>query len=498
MKQKTLAIICLLALCLCTTQSTGYLTLENKYTARMEITDLYIDDVDNDDLKEILATSYDSKLYFLDSNLNLKWKYDARSYVFTAKTLDLDNDGIKEIAVGAASLRALTINNTVIKKIKTSAPVKAIIIDDFDNDGFDDIMAAAGSIRSHTLYIFDKDLNIIWQKTIRGDFPWGIAIEDLNGDGQKEVIVAGSSVLTYDQDTNLIWKHDLDGSAYDLKIDDIDGDGIKEIIVGSHPKLKVLTTEGKLKWEYTTGGTIRSICVTDLEDDGTKEIIVGSDKVYLIDSKGNLIWDYQTIDDVYSIQSGDLNWDGIKEIAVASKKIYVLGNDAKLQWEYTPYRTATKILITDIDNDTKNDLIVGGADHNIYLFKAREIYVKEIQSHQLYADAEKLYNQGKYPEAKTKIDEAITITNTLKIGKCTEDPDQCTQLSNKITEKITPTTQADTTTTQPPIVNITTTTTQPPKNEDTPQDNNPAKMILLAIIAATITAGTLYLYQKKK
>lgn len=484
MEKRILAMLCIFFVATGSAQSPGYITLENKHIARMEITDLYIEDVDGDGMKEMLATSYDSKFYLLSSNTKLRWMYDARSYVYSVKTFDMEKDGKKEIVVGAASLRILDQNNTVITKVKTADDVKKIIVEDLDNDGFDDIVAVTGSVRSHTIYIFNKEFEVIWQQAIRGDFPWGIAVHDINKDGRKEVLMAGSEVLAYDDDRNMIWSYKLDGSAYDLKIEDVDGDGEEEILVGSRPSLTALKTNGELKWEYRTEGIVRSIRITDLEKDGKKEIIIGSDKIYVLDGTGKELWSYQTTDEVYYVNSGDLDWDGIEEIGAASKKIYVLDKDGGEQWIYEPYRTATKLFIEDVDNDNRNDLIVSGADNTVYLFKAREIYIKEMQSHTIYEEAETLYNEGRYKDAKEKIDEAITISATCNMGKCVEDPQDCDELKAKILERIpkTTTTIIHLMTTTSTTRVIETTTTQPAEEEGDTGILLPAVAVLLVIV----------------
>ncbi|RLI91734.1 MAG: hypothetical protein DRO89_03390 [Candidatus Altiarchaeales archaeon] len=442
----------------------NYITLENKFNARMEITDLYVVDLNNDGSKEIIATSYDSKVYLLDSAANKIWQYDAKAYVYSVNAIDMENDGLPEIVAGSSRIHILDFNRTVLRRSQRLDPVKRMVVGDFDLDGFDDIMVSTGRIRSNTVYIFNNKFEILWQKSVRGEFPWGIAMGDLDNDGKKEVIIGGSEILVYDADKNLAWGFKPDGGVGDLLVEDIDDDGKKEVLVGSYSTFYVLTNDGGLKWSYKTKSTVKSIHVTDLEHDGKKEIIIGSDKAYLFDAKGDLIWSFNTSGDVNFVHSGDLNWDDTEEVAVGSKRIYVLGKDGNVQWEYEPYRAAMKLLITDVDNDGRNDLVVGGLDNTVYLFKAREVYIRGIQSYSLYEEAEELYNKGNYSGAKSKIEEAIYIRDRWNIGKCKEDTEKCDSLLQKINEKLPSTTTTTTTTTTLPItttIEETTTTTLP-------------------------------------
>ncbi len=341
MKLSNLLILCVVFVSVLGLNVSAYMTLENKYTARMEVTDLFVDDIDSDGAKEVFATSYDSKLYLLDSDLNLKWKYDARSYVNAVRTINVEG-GRKEIVLASANLRLLDLNGSVISKVNTKDPAKKIIISDIDGDGMEDIVVVSGTVRNHVIYIFDNNLELIWQKSFKGDFPWGLGVLDLNGDGTKEVLAAGSQILAYDILGDMLWNSGSEGSCFDLETVDLDLDGSEEVIVGCRPYLKVFSKEGELIWQYKTGGTVKSIEVSDIDGNSRKEIFVGSDKLYSLDADGNLRWSFNTSDEVYCVATGDLDWDGVEEIVVASKKVFVVDGSGSKQWEYEPYRVSTR------------------------------------------------------------------------------------------------------------------------------------------------------------
>jgi outer membrane protein assembly factor BamB len=447
MKEKILAMLCILLLSYAGAE-VGYLTLENKFNARMEITDIFIDDVNGDGKKEVLAGSYDSKVYLLDSGMNQIWKHDAKSYVFSVATRKID--GKKQIVVGAASLRILDLSGTVLERINTADPVKKIVVGDIDADGKDEIVAVANSVRNNEVYIFNSDLAITAQKNIKGEFNGALTLLDVNGDGKKEIVIGASDIYAYDKDMNLVWVYKMQNPVFDIAAADIDNCGKPEIIAGSKPNVIALNLLGKLMWEYNTSGTVKSIRVSDLEGDGKDDIIIGSDKLYRLDANGKLIWSFATVDEVNYISIGDINWDGTEEIAVATQKIYVVGADGKAQWEYEPYRVATRVFIEDLSGSgRKEDLIASGADYNVYLFKTREVYIKETRSYTLFEEATNLFGRGMYPEAKAKIDEALLIKDSWNVGKCAKDLNSCTALRQKIVDKIptTTTTVAATSTT---------------------------------------------------
>jgi hypothetical protein len=167
----------------------------------------------------------------------------------------------------------------------------------------------------------------------------------------------------------------------------------------------------------------------------------------------------------------------------------VIGRNGTAQWEYEPYRVATNIFIEDLDADGKNDLLASGADYTVYLFKAREVYVKEMQSYTLYDQACSLYDGGMYNAAGEKIAEAVAIGAQWNVGKCAKDAAACEEISQRIGEKT-----ATTTTT---AAEAATTTTQAAATTTQPQETSPmgglllpaAVVVLLGIAAAYFLAG---------
>lgn len=121
------------------------------------------------------------------------------------------------------------------------------------------------------------------------------AVEDIDGDGKKEIIFSNYSITVLDAATGSIkWRVNSgkdrnspvvevggnNGHTWsDIEIHDINGDGKKEIITGhGHGLISVLDSNGYFLpgWPQTPADvSVRSVEVADLDSDGKMEIIVG-------------------------------------------------------------------------------------------------------------------------------------------------------------------------------------------------------------------------------
>jgi len=117
----------------------------------------------------------------------------------------------------------------------------------------------------------------------------------------------GNSVFEFFDDfepTNLVsWNYEDYGFGDKTNlvfVHDIDGDGQKEIILGrmcDANKFVVLNHDGSHRFTFTGDDTnisfnYHAIAFGDINGDGKDEIIFGSDKVYAIDCNGNKVWSY--------------------------------------------------------------------------------------------------------------------------------------------------------------------------------------------------------------
>lgn len=77
------------------------------------------------------------------------------------------------------------------------------------------------------------------------------------------------------------------GEINDIAVCDINGDGQKEILVASD-ELEIFTNDGARIFNYKSGvGYLESVSVGDVDGDGINEIVIGGCGVYML--KPNLM-----------------------------------------------------------------------------------------------------------------------------------------------------------------------------------------------------------------
>ena len=132
-----------------------------------------------------------------------------------------------------------------------------------------------------------------------------------------------------------------------------------------------------LKWKYLSDGAVVFVHVDDLDNDGFKEVIAAASKetmiggsgwIYVFDREGNMTWKltgkYDLPGPISSILIDDLNNDGKKEIIVGIfSYVHVLDSDGIEEWKSrTDYRCKViSLFVDDLDNDGSKELIVGAS-----------------------------------------------------------------------------------------------------------------------------------------
>ena len=238
------------------------------------------------------------------------------------------------------------------------------------------------------------------------------AVEDLNGDGYKEVIVGGQhgmnigilSTFTYNGNMLSGWPQYIDTSPdYGVAVGDINQDGLKEVVTTfdfHSPKIHVYDLNGNLVWmqkmrDYS--GELGCVTLDDINKDGYSEIITQSrqGKMLVLDYLGNNLTGWPQDLPEYDIRvrkcvsTADFDGDGYKEIvfSLATGPIYKKGDlwvkyrggvgvfnyDGSLRWfktwpneittEYFHYAVFTSPVIADVNADGQLDIILG---HGIF------------------------------------------------------------------------------------------------------------------------------------
>jgi len=183
-------------------------------------------------------------------------------------------------------------------------------------------------------------------------------------------------------------------------VEDIDNDGKKEILLSNFYYLHVFKNNGEYKegFPQLIGYTSSTPAVGDINNDGKKEIIVGTGmptsswyggegKIYVFNSSGGILWS-QALGDNYRVAGsspvlGDIDGDGKEEIVHGATRGYhisrvyawnddgtlVSGFPVDLQNDITKSDTLSKVVLADADNDGKKEIFVVSYQKKIYGIK---------------------------------------------------------------------------------------------------------------------------------
>jgi hypothetical protein len=288
-------------------------------------------DLDGDGTKEIIAGSFDNRVYawHYDGSWVRGWPRHVFDTVWSSPaTGDLDRDGLMEVVIG---------------------------VDAHADPYF-------GSIDGGAIYAFRNDGTVLagFPKYIRQNIESTPALVDLNRDGYLDIVVGGGTfynsgpegykVHAIDRHGNYLpgWPTTTNGNVSGSPaIADIDADGLPEVVVGSFDrKFYAWRYNGALVsgWPVTphtwTGGNYHqySGIIANLDggtnQDGRLEVFTHSEwEVLVMDANGS-----------------QLTWDG------------TAGNPQNKPTYYADFTLDATPVVTDVDADGKLELIAGGGD----------------------------------------------------------------------------------------------------------------------------------------
>ncbi len=279
------------------------------------------------------------------------------------------------------------------------------IINDVSGNGIQEVIAGTQAYAYKVCCIEGETGNLIWDypmSTKVGDLK---TIEDLNGNGSQEALIAEGFLLTIpstppvgpklyclDGETGVeIWSFTPDPQGFIPAIDiipDVTGDGVSDIIVGSDSCWVALVdgSNGNPVWTSSVPGQhIQAVSpIEDVNDDGISDVLIGNWDWYnpgiagtycFSGANGDMIWE-KNIGDIQSNcvkNIPDINNDEKEDVIVGNLDgvMYAFsGADGTTIWtNSTPTDFIQEVVITqDINGDSKNEVIAGSGDDNVYCF----------------------------------------------------------------------------------------------------------------------------------
>ncbi len=327
----------------------------------------------------------------------------------TSAVFDVDNDGVPDIVAGAnwykgpdyekqPNFRNIETNGEFVNNGSDHAY-------DIDGDGWTDIISN-GWFEDQNIYWYrnpGKQAGM-WEKSllIEGKDIEYIFFEDVDGDGDPDIIPCHwytepmSDLVWYENNNGKFTRHLIQTEAerHGIGLGDINGDGRKDIVtVVGWFEAPEDYQNGEWIWhkELTidTDAASLPMVIFDVNNDGLNDVIYGEAHaygLYWMEQKPTGEWERHTIDQswsqVHQLVLFDIDEDMELELVTGKRLRGHAGGDPGSSdplgiWYYDIDRktqeftrkpivynanigTGMQINITDIDEDTDNDIIVSG------------------------------------------------------------------------------------------------------------------------------------------
>lgn len=341
-------------------------TKTTKYTitTNLDIDTLYLKDVNNDGVDEILYgdAQWGSIICYNAVTRAKMWSVEnPDSGVAAINYADLNNDGKQELiwtsgwrSTGPDYLNIYDVagKKLIWKSADVVGPFYAIEKGDVDGDGKDEIVAVSyegeSGYESGVLVIIDAQTNKVKWKSEVGFLKqiWtglhNVSIKDIDNDGQNEIIIAAGEYYTgaiwiidgknYSIKSSYVFSTDDIDELYALTVDDIDNDAEQELIVASNKNLySIRPSDWAIEWKVSISNYSYEkpiLRCSDLNGDGKKETILCKGEIQIVNGSDQSFWTSQE-NNYVNFDLFDFNDDGVLDIVATTTNGYIVTIDGK-------------------------------------------------------------------------------------------------------------------------------------------------------------------------
>lgn len=329
----------------------------------------------------------------------------------TATVNDFDGDGLKDVAYTSENPITLTVvfseSNKTFTELSlyttTGSSIStsyALASGDLNKDGKADIILLDNALNNtEKLIVFISNGRTFEQRKFStptaSTFSNKIEVLDWDGDTNPDfVLLSDSDPLQFykGNGSGQFSRQSIStiGSGVDMEIADLNNDSKQDVVISNQNKVSVYLSANSSynKTDFNVTISISEIAIGDLSEDGLKDILLvnfggsSSDNLVLLKNSNTSIFTQSNITSPGTLLRGldiaDLNADGRMDILAGrfnnENGAYVMLNSGGLNFTEMTIKNNYSSLIqyvkaTDIDNDSKLEIIALSAGRRLDVFK---------------------------------------------------------------------------------------------------------------------------------